>query len=88
VLFLLSITDLPKFIESKVIPILFADDTSILITSPNSTKLQNDTNIVFKQITQRLDLLIESFFQAKRDCKEDISTYVVALQKLSVDLND
>jgi len=33
-------------------------------------------------------MLIESFFQAKRDCKEDISTYVVMLQNLFVDLND
>jgi hypothetical protein len=29
---------------------------------------------------------IESFFPAKRDCKEDISTYVVVLQKLFADL--
>jgi len=47
--FLLCINDLPKVIESKGTPILFADDTSILITGLNSTKLQNDTNIVFKQ---------------------------------------
>lgn len=33
-------------------------------------------------------MLIESFFQTKRDCKEDISTYVVALRKLFVDLKD
>jgi hypothetical protein len=38
--------------------------------------------------TQRLNMLIESFFQAKRDCKEDISTHVAKLQKLFVDLND
>jgi hypothetical protein len=38
--------------------------------------------------TQRLNMLIESFFQAQRDCKEDISTHVAKLQKLFVDLND
>lgn len=37
--------------------------------------------------TQRLNMLIESFFQAKRDEKEDISTHVAKLQKLFVDLN-
>jgi len=35
-----------------------------------------------------LNMLIESFFQAQCDCKEDISTYVAKLQKLFVDLND
>ena len=33
-------------------------------------------------------MLIESFFQAQRDRKEDISTHVAKLQKLYVDLND
>jgi hypothetical protein len=37
--------------------------------------------------TQQLNMLIESFFQAQRDCKEDISTHVAHLQKLFVDLN-
>jgi len=32
-------------------------------------------------------MLIESFFQAQRDGKEDISTHVAKLQKLYVDLN-
>jgi hypothetical protein len=30
--------------------------------------------------TQRLNMLIDSFFQAKRDCKEDISTHAAKLQ--------
>jgi Reverse transcriptase (RNA-dependent DNA polymerase). len=49
-LLLLYISDLPKVLGSKAIPILFVDDTSILITSPNTTELQIDINIVFKQI--------------------------------------
>ena len=36
----------------------------------------------------QINMLIESFFQAQCDCKEDISTYVAKLQKLFVDLND
>jgi len=35
---------------------------------------------------QRLNVLIELFFQAQRECKEDISTHVVKL--LFVNLND
>jgi len=38
--------------------------------------------------TQRLNMLIELFFQAQHDCKEDISTHVAKLQKLFVNLND
>jgi hypothetical protein len=33
-------------------------------------------------------MLIESFFQAQHDCKEDIIMHVAKLQKLFVDLND
>ena len=49
-LFLLYVSVLPKVIKSKATHILFADDTSKLTTSPNTTELQNDINMVFKQI--------------------------------------
>jgi hypothetical protein len=49
-LFLLYINDLPKAIEHKAFPILFADDTSILLTSPNNIEMQSDLNIVFEQL--------------------------------------
>jgi len=45
-LFLVYINDLPKAIEHKAIPILFAYDTSILITGPNNINFQSDLNIV------------------------------------------
>ena len=48
-LFLVYINDLPKAVEHKALPILFADDTSILLTSPNIFQLQSDLNIVFEQ---------------------------------------
>jgi hypothetical protein len=37
---------------NKAKPSLFADDTSVLITAPNTAKLQNDINIVFEQINK------------------------------------
>ena len=43
---------LPKAIEHKAISILFADNTSILITSPNTIQLQSDLNIVFGQLSK------------------------------------
>ena len=39
-LFLLYINDLPMAVLSKIIPILFADNTSIIITCPNTCELQ------------------------------------------------
>jgi hypothetical protein len=43
-LFLVYINDLPKAIA---IPILFADDTSILIKSSNNIRFQSDLNVVW-----------------------------------------
>jgi len=51
-LFLVYINHLPKAIEHKAIPILFANNTSILITSPNNIKFQSDVNIVFGQLNK------------------------------------
>ena len=44
--------DLPKAVKHKALPILFADDTSILITSPNINQLQSDLYIVFAQLNK------------------------------------
>jgi hypothetical protein len=48
-LFLIYINDLPKAVEPTVIPVMFADDTSIFIKSPNNTQLQSDLNTVICQ---------------------------------------
>ena len=47
-LFLLYINDLPKFLTDKSLPILFADDTSLLVSQPNPTDYMNTVNAVFK----------------------------------------
>jgi len=44
--------DLPKAIEHKTIPVLFADDTSRLITRHNNIQFQSDLNIVFGQLNE------------------------------------
>ena len=48
-LFLIYINDLPKAVERRALPILFADDTSILLTSPNNTQIHSNLNFVFEQ---------------------------------------
>ena len=49
-LLLLDINEWHKAVRYKALPILFADYTSILITSPNSNQIQSDFNIVFAQL--------------------------------------
>jgi hypothetical protein len=41
---------LTKAIEHKATHVLFADNTSTLITSPNNIQFQNDLNTVFGQL--------------------------------------
>ena len=49
-LFLVNINELPKVAECKALLILFADDTSILLTSPNNIQMQSDLILVFEQL--------------------------------------
>jgi hypothetical protein len=51
-LFLLYINDLPNIIKSKSIPILFADDTSIIIRNSNRIEYENELNLIFKNISE------------------------------------
>jgi len=51
-LFLFYISDLPKAINDKSIPISFADDTSILITSPNKNDFQIKITAAFNFINE------------------------------------
>jgi hypothetical protein len=45
-LFLIFINDLPKFVNGKSVPILFADDTSILLSHSNPTDFNNNINTI------------------------------------------
>jgi hypothetical protein len=54
-LFLFYINDVPKAINNKFIPILFADDTSILITSPNTNDFQIKITANFNFINEWLN---------------------------------
>jgi len=49
--FLIFINDLPKFINDKSVPILFADDTSILVSHPDPMVFYNTINIVFPTLS-------------------------------------
>jgi hypothetical protein len=80
-LFLIYINDLPKAVEHEALPILFSDDTSILLISPNNIQMQSDFNIVFEQLNKWLksNLLLLNFdktyfiqFTNKNKCTSDI----------------
>ena len=51
-LFILYINDLPKIINNESIPILFADDTSILFTNSNLINYNKDIHTVFELINK------------------------------------
>jgi len=51
-LFLVYINNLLQTIKHKAISILFADDTSTLITSPNNIQFQNDLNVASGQLSK------------------------------------
>jgi hypothetical protein len=51
-LFLLYINDLPSFIMNKSKPILFADDTSIIVTNSSRTDFISDIMTVFEQLNK------------------------------------
>ena len=46
--FLLCINDLPHAISDLSIPILFADDTSLIITNPDSLQFEKDIDTVIQ----------------------------------------
>ena len=80
-IFLVYINDLSKAVEHKALPILFADDTSILLTSPTNTQLQRDFNEIFTQLNKwfKLNLLSLNFdktsfihFTNKSTCISDM----------------
>jgi hypothetical protein len=54
-LFLFYISDLPKAINDKSIPILLADNTNILITSPNKNYFQIKITAAFSFINEWLN---------------------------------
>ena len=54
-LFLFYINDLPTTINNKSIPILFADDTSVLVTSPNKNDFQINITAAFNCINEQLN---------------------------------
>jgi hypothetical protein len=51
-LFLLYINDLPVIMKSNSIPILFADDTSIIVKNSNCTMYENELTLIFNNINE------------------------------------
>ena len=51
-MFLIYVNDLPKAINDKTVPILFADDTSIIARSPNSKDFQTNMVTVFNCVNK------------------------------------
>jgi hypothetical protein len=51
-LFLLYVSDLPNAISGVCNPVLFADDTSLIITNSDTPKFEKDINIVLEKLNR------------------------------------
>ena len=51
-LFLIYVNDLPKTVNDKTVPILFTDDTSIIVKSPNSKDFQTNMVTAFRCVNK------------------------------------
>jgi len=51
-LFLMCVNDLPQTLNDKTVPILFADDTTIIVKSPNSKDFQTNMVTVFNCVNK------------------------------------
>jgi hypothetical protein len=95
-LFLTYINDLPNAVEPTAIPVMLADDTSILIKSPTNVQLQGNLNSVMDKLNGwfqynliTLNLRKTYFFQFinKSICFSDIqlkidNKYIAAVIKI------
>jgi hypothetical protein len=84
-LFIVYINNLPNAMEHKAFPILFADETSILITNPNNIPFQSDLNVVYGQrskwfkrnfLTSNFDNTYFIQFTVRSTYTSDIPNYV------------
>jgi hypothetical protein len=59
-LFLIYVNDLPKTINEKTVPILFADDTSIIVKSSNLKDFQNNMAMAFNPYPANVENMVSS----------------------------
>jgi hypothetical protein len=82
-LFLIYINDLPKILEAKSVPILFADDASVLISHSNPIKFKNTINEVYG--------FLDDWFKKNSMSLNTIKTYYInctAKNKVERDIGD
>jgi hypothetical protein len=49
-LFLFYINDLPEVVNNTSKPVLFADDTSVIVSNPDLVNFKNDLKFSFEQL--------------------------------------
>jgi hypothetical protein len=88
-LFLIDINDLPKTVNDKTIPILFADDTTLIVKSHNSKDFQtnmvtafNTVNKWFKVNTLSINVDKTHYIQFKTKNKPTIYINIVCNDNL------
>jgi len=88
-LFLIYVYDLPKTVNDKTVPILFANNTSIIVKSPNSKDFQTNMVTAFNSVNKwfKVNLLSTNvdkthYMQFKTKNKPTLGTKIVFNYKL------
>jgi len=84
-LFLVYVNDLTKTVNDKVVPILFTDDTSIVVKSPNSKDFQTNMVTAFNCVNKwfKANLLDKThYIQFKTKNKPTLDVNIVCNDSL------
>jgi hypothetical protein len=68
ILFLFYIIDLPKVVNDNSEPVLFTDDTSIIVSNPNLVEFKNNLISVFQQLNALFSIHLLSLNYNKTWC--------------------
>jgi hypothetical protein len=63
-----SLNDLPEVVKNNSKPVLFADDTSVIVSNPDLVNFKNDLTFSFEQLNAWFSINILSLNYDKTRC--------------------
>jgi hypothetical protein len=78
--FFFYVNDLPKVVNNNSKPVLFADDTSIIVSSPSMANFKNDLTLAFEQLNTWFNTNLLSLNYNKMECVQFRTTNSLTIQ--------